>query len=185
MKATDAQGRSRVEWGSFETARARAIVIFHKLTVLADGETGDGEISFDYYAERDEVGGNGFHKIGSGDTVSAVAYGTSRPTVTIATSIDGHVNLDLAVRGVECDAVLIKNCVVEAGYDSSGEYAGDTYVNARAAFSLYALLTGGGALPPGYGTGLPAGHDAYLIWENTSYDLKFRVYATVDFEVVA
>ncbi len=67
----------------------------------------------------------------------------------------------------------------------SGEYAGDTYVNANAAFGLADLINPAGALPPGYGTGLPAGHDGYLIWENTSYDMKFKVYATVDFEVVA
>ena len=105
--------------------------------------------------------------------------------MTIRTSIDGHTNLDLAVRGVECDNVLMKNCVREAGYDASGEYAGDTYVNAKATFDLQGLLTAGGALPPGYGTGLPAGHDGYLIWEKRGYELEFRVYATVDFEVVA
>ena len=54
-----------------------------------------------------------------------------------------------------------------------------------AAFDLPSLLDPKGALPGNYGTDLPAGHDGYLIWENTSYDLKFRVYATVDFEVVA
>ena len=184
LKATDGRGQSRIEWGSFRTASARAIVIFHKIHVIGDGEVGRGEIYFGYYAESLSIGGNGFHKIGSGDTVAAVAWGTSRETVTIATSIDGHVNLDLAVRGVECDNVLMKNCVVEASHESSGEYAGDTYVMARAAFDLETLIDPNSELPSAFGTGLPAGHDAYLIWENTSYGLKFQVFATVDFEVV-
>ena len=185
VKATDIADRSRVEWGTFHTAHAEAIVVFHKITVLADGETGDGEIAFNYYVENGSVGGNGFHKIGAGDTVAAVAWSTSRPTVTIRTSIDGHRNLDVAVEGVECDGSLMKNCVIEAGHNESGDYGNDTYVNAKAAFDLQRLLAGGGALPPGYGTGLPAGHDGYLIWEKRGFELEFRVYATVDFEVVA
>ena len=40
-----------------------------------------------------------------------------------------------------------------------------------------------GDLPPGYGTGLPAGHDAYAVFETTNHSLKFRVYATVDIQV--
>ena len=39
-------------------------------------------------------------------------------------------------------------------------------------------------LPPAQGTGLPAGHDAYPVWETTSNYLKFRVYATVDLRLV-
>jgi hypothetical protein len=185
VKATDAANHSRVEWGTFRTARAVAVVTFHKITVISDGEVGDGEIAFGYSVENDSAGGNGFHKIGAGDTVAAVAYGTSRPTVTIRASIDGHRNLDVAVQGVECDGSLMKNCVIETGHNENGEYGDDTYVDATAAFDLYGLLTGGGALPPGYGTGLPAGHDGYLIWEKTGYELAFRVYATVDFEIVA
>ena len=44
-------------------------------------------------------------------------------------------------------------------------------------------LRADGSLPPGYGTTLPAGHDAYAIFETTEHSLKFRVYATVDVEV--
>jgi hypothetical protein len=40
-----------------------------------------------------------------------------------------------------------------------------------------------GALPPNYGTGLAAGHDAHVVWETTRHSLKYRVYATVDVEV--
>lgn len=185
LKATDEQGRSRVEWGSFRTAKARALVTFHSIKVIDDGETGRGEIYFAYHVEAMSVGGNGFHKLSSGDTYTPRAYSSDRPKVSIGTSIDGHRNLDVAVLGVECDSILMKNCLVEANRDESGEYAGDTYVMAKAAFGLPSLLDPKGALPGNYGTGLPAGHDGYLIWENTSYDMKFRVYATVDFEVVA
>lgn len=185
LKATDMQGRSRVEWGTFRTAKASALVTFHRIKVLADGETGRGEIYFSYFAEDLSIGGDGFHKLGSGDSYTPKAYSSNRPKVSLLASIDGHRKLDVSVLGVECDGVLMKNCVVEAGHTASGEYAGDTYVNAKAAFGLPALINPEGALPPGYGTGLPAGHDGYLIWESTSYDLKFRVYATVDFEVVA
>ena len=64
VKATDMAEPPRVEWGTFRTARAEAVVIFHKIDVISDGETGDGEIAFDYYAESASAGGNGFHKIG-------------------------------------------------------------------------------------------------------------------------
>ena len=182
LKATDGRGQSRIEWGSFRTASARAIVIFHKLAVLADGEVGDGEIAFDYFVADLFVYGNGYHKRGSGDTVAAVASGTSRQTVTIATSIDGQTKLDVGVRGTECDAVLMKNCLFEpwnAGYRGS----------AGVAVSLPELLNPVGELPSGFGTGLPPGHDGYLIWEENgayaSENLRFHVYATVDFEVVA
>ena len=50
--------------------------------------------------------------------------------MSIQTSIDGHRKLDVSVLGVECDALLMKNCASEAGREESGEYAGDTYVNA-------------------------------------------------------
>jgi hypothetical protein len=185
LKATDAQGRSRVEWGSVRTKKARALVTFHSIKVIDDGETGRGEISFSYGAEDQSIGGNGFHKLSSGDSYTPQAYNSNRPKVSILTAIDGHRKLDVSVLGVECDNVLMKNCVVEAGHDASGEYGGDTYVNATAAFDLPDLINPTGALPPGYGTGLPAGHDGYLIWENTSYGFKFKVYATVDFEVAS
>ena len=57
LKATDEQGCSRIEWGSVRTARARALVTFHSITVLDDGEAGRGEISFSYRAETDSFGG--------------------------------------------------------------------------------------------------------------------------------
>ena len=182
LKATDGRGQSRIEWGSFRTAKARAIVVFHKLKVLADGEVGRGEIAFHYLVEDTLIEGNGYHKIGSGDTVAAVAGGTSRETVTIETSIDGQRNLDVAVRGDECDSVWMKNCRSEVWSVS------DTYGTAGAAFNLQALLNPDGELPSGFGTGLPAGHDGYLVWEEDGTyddeDLRFLVYATVDFEVV-
>ncbi|MND07665.1 hypothetical protein D3C83_298020 [compost metagenome] len=55
---------------------------------------------------------------------------------------------------------------------------------ARASIDLRAAFVSDGALPPGYGTGLPAGHDGYAIFETTDNDLKFRVYATVDVRLV-
>lgn len=185
LQATDGAGRSRVEWGRFRTASARAIVTFHSVKVLADGEVGKGEISFDYFVEGASVGGKGFQKIGSGETVAAVARGTSRRTVTIVTPIDGHLNLDVAVFGAECDGSLMKNCTVEAGDHWNGAFGSETQTLARAAFDLRTLTAQAGTLPPGFGTGLPAGHDGYLVWQDTAHELKFRVHATVDFEVVA
>ncbi len=117
IKATDEQGRSRVEWGSIRTAKAQALVTFHSIKVLDDGETGRGEISFSYGVEANSMGGDGFHKLSSGDTYTPKAYNSNRPKVSILTSIDGHRKLDVSVLGVECDAVLMKNCVVEANHD--------------------------------------------------------------------
>ena len=51
---------------------------------------------------------------------------------------------------------------------------------AGGSFALSSLLAHG-ALPGNYGTSLPSGHDAYLVFETTQYHVKFRVYAYVDF----
>ena len=185
VKATDAQGRSREESGTFRTRAAQAVVTFHKLTVISDSEKGTdrGEIFFDFMAGGEYGAAMGFRKIGSGDTVAVTPNGTSRPGLQIGVPIDGRSRIDLDVLGVECDAVLMKNCVVEAGRWSTEQYAGDTYVATRTTFELRQAFLPSGALPGNYGTGLPAGHDAYVVWETTQHSLKYRVYATVDVEV--
>jgi hypothetical protein len=185
VKATDAQGRGREETGTFRTRSAKAVVTFHKITVISDAENGAdrGEIFFDFMAGGEYGTAMGFQKIGSGDTVAVKPNGTSRPGLLIGAPIDGRRTIDLDVLGVECDAVLMKNCVVEGGRWSTEQYAGDTYVATRTSFDLRQAFTPSGALPGNYGTGLPSGHDAYVVWETTQHSLKYRVYATVDVEV--
>jgi len=183
--ATDAQGRTWDETGAFRTRSARALVIFHKVTVIADADKGigRGEIFFDFMAGGVDVTGTDFRKIGSGDTVTLKSAGSTRPGILAGLSVDGRARLELEAMGVECDAVLMKNCVVQAGVWSTQSIGGDPYVVAKASVDLRQAFVPGGALPPNFGTGLPAGHDAYVVWETTQHSLKYRVYATVDVEV--
>ncbi len=175
-KATDAQGRTRVEQGTFRTRSAIATVTFHKLKVIDDADKGSnaGEIAFDYRAGDSVVGGGAFRRIDSGETVAATSYNSGRPGVMITQSIDRLRTLELAVGGFECDWTILKNCVTEASTGWGGFAAvAKLDFDVRDAMEI-------GPIPAGQGTGLPAGHDAYPVWETTTQYLKFRVYATVD-----
>jgi len=70
----------------------------------------------------------------------------------------------------------MSNCVREV-YSAPVSGGNDSFASAGGAFGLNALLSAG-ALPGNYGTLLPSGHHAYLVFETTHY--KFRVFATVD-----
>ena len=177
VKATDAAGQAFVEQGTYRTRSARALVTFHKVVILADGDKGAnrGEISLGYYADGENVRYSGYARYGSGDTVVPKMPGTSRPGVWKSVSIDRQSGLELFVGGVECDGSILSNCMTEAG--SPWPHVARTTIDLREAF----VPTGG--LPPGYGTGLPAGHDAYAVFETGSGELRFRVYATVDVEL--
>lgn len=188
VKATDAEGRSREETGTFRTRSAQAVVTFHKVTVISDSEkVGRGEITFDFGAGGVYGGGMGFQRIGSGDTVAVRASGTSRPGLLIGVPIDGRTSLELGAIATECDTLLMKNCVIEAGEWHGGNYghaSGDyTTVATTTIVDLRDAFVSDGALPPGSGTGLPAGQDAYVVWETTEHSLRYRVYATVDVQV--
>jgi len=185
VKATDAQGRSREESGTFRTRSAEAVVTFHKVTVISDSEKGAarGEISFDFMAGGEYGGGIDFRKIGSGDTIAVPARGSSRPGLRIGVPIDGRSQIDLDVLGVECDGMIMKNCTVEVSRWSTERYGDYTYVATRTSFDVRQAFVPSGTLPGAYGTGLPAGHDAYVVWETTQHSLKYRVYATVDVAV--
>jgi hypothetical protein len=178
-KATDSAGHAWIEQGTFRTRSARAVVTFHKVKITDDGDKGAnrGEIALDYRVAGNYVTGSDFHHYSSGDTVVPKMPGTSRPGYTTTVSIDRQKSLELAVGGLECDdAVFISNCVREAG-------GNDWTAIARTAIELRRAFAPADGLPPGHGTGLPAGHDLYAIFETTDNELKFRVYATVDFQV--
>lgn len=186
VKATDADGRTWVEDGTFRTRSAEAVVTFHEIKVIDDGDKGvnRGEIMFDFMAGGEHGPSTAFQKIGSGDTVALKGSGTSRPGRSIPVPIDGSSRIDLDVLGVECDSYLfMKNCVVQGGLWSTVRYAGDTYVATKTTLDLRQAFAPSGALPANHGTGLPAGHDAYVVWETTQHSLKYRVYATVDVAV--
>ena len=72
-----------------------------------------------------------------------------------------------------CD-VATKNCVSEVidGAPSGGNGSGAT---AGGLFGLSALVPQA-ALPGNYGTTMPTGHDAYVVFETTQYGVKFRVF---------
>lgn len=177
VKATDARGSSHVEHGTFRTRSATATVTYHKVKILSDGDKGAnrGEIALGYYADGEHIRWSDFARYGSGDTVVPKMPGTSRPGVWGTVSIDRQFGLELFVGGDECDWAIVSNCVQEA--DAAWPVSARTTVDLRQAF------VPSGGLPPGYGTGLPAGHDAYAVFESGNGSLRFRVYATVDIQL--
>jgi hypothetical protein len=179
IHATDAQGRTAVRKGTFNTVPASVLVTVHKIKVLNDGDKwGKGELIFRYFVDGKERADSGFHKIDSGSVVDARVTGTSRPGVVFRYPANGNAKFNLVVYGEECDAVLMKNCVVEYGAPS-GQYAG-----AGGTFDVSSILAGG-ALPGWAGTGVqpPPGHDAYVVFGTTDKYVKFLVLATVDLDV--
>ena len=98
---------------------------------------------------------------------------TTRPGVWTAVPVDGLSQLELSAGGVECDGhAFLSGCLREAG--AAWETHGEVDVDLHDAF------VSEGSLPAGYGSGLPAGHDAYAIFDAVGPELRFRVYATVD-----
>ena len=177
-KATDASGRSWSEQGAFRTRSAVALVTYHKLLVTNDGDkVGQGELAFDFFAGGQLVRSFGFRRLGSGDTFTPRMSGTTRPGIWKEVSIDGTDRLELRVGGVECDWQRLSRCPRESG-------GSDHTSRATTTVDLPDAFASDDALPPGYGGGLPAGHDAYAIFETDGGEGRFRVYATVDVRVV-
>jgi hypothetical protein len=175
VKATDADGRTWTESGTFRTRSAVATVTFHKLVVLEDGDkVGRGELAFDFHAGSTTVGFFGFRRLGSGDTFVPRMSGTSRPGIWATVGIDGRRELRLSVGGDECDWQRLSRCPIEAG---------GLPTSAAALVDLRAAFTGNGALPPGFGGDLPAGHDAYAVFASDGGAFRVRAYATVDVRV--
>jgi hypothetical protein len=180
-KATDADGHVRREEGTFRTRSAAATVTVHAIRIIDDADKGSnaGEIDLDLVAEGVLFWSMGFRRIDSGTTFAPRMPGTTRPGVWTKVSVDGLKQLTLQAGGTECDWQRLSRCPREAGppIGSDWEASGTTHVDLGEAFLA------DGSLPPGYGTALPAGHDAYAVFETTEHDLKFRVYGTVDVEV--
>ncbi|MGH3071960.1 MAG: hypothetical protein ACRDNB_06780 [Gaiellaceae bacterium] len=182
VRAKDAQGRTSIRQGSFRTVSASAIVTLHKIKVLNDGDKGrnKGELYFRYYGGGEELASNGtFQKIRSVSVVGVKVYGQGRPGFSMVLPANGDAKLDVRVLAEECDNVLKKNCLVEAGGPSVNQYA-----YAGGTFDLSSILAGG-ALPPWYGTGVapPAGHDGYFVLSTKDTYIEFLVLATVDIRI--
>jgi hypothetical protein len=189
IRATDASAHTEHHHFTFKTVERKARVTLWKVKVIDDGDSGiaKGELNFSYWLDKQAVGGTGFHKRSSGDSFHVTAGGTTRPGLTRVLPVNGpNPQLDIRVHAVECDGpVFMKNCLQEAKpsgwYPSGGgDCGGDDCATAGGPFALSALLAHG-ALPGNYGTSLPSGHDAYLVFETTQYHVKFRVYLYVDF----
>ena len=186
IRATDADGRTQSVVSWFKTKPRNLRVTLWKIKVIDDGDKGRarGEVRFDYWAGGRQVGGTDFHKRSSGDMVGITEPGSSRQGLTVLLPANGRdPQLDLRVFGEECDGpARIKNCAYETyeGEPSGGgDLGGDDTATAGGWFSVWSMLTGG-ALPPNFGTDMPAGHNGYFAFETTQYHLKFRVYAYVD-----
>jgi hypothetical protein len=189
--ATDAQGRVDRRTGTFRTVEAVARVTLAKITVVDDAEKGAnrGELRFTYRVNDVGQDGGGLRKIGSGTTLGAPVAGTSRPGATFAVPAHAGAVLDVRVRGLECDRVMKKTCLIDgaapAGWKPSGGSNGKKEQHAWAVgvLDLEDVLRAG-ALPPWHGTGVeaPAGHDGYFVVSTSDFRVKFRVLAHVDLE---
>jgi hypothetical protein len=184
VRATDANGHTEAHLFSFRTVERRARVTFWKVQVIDDADKGvnRGELSFSYYLGGELVKYEGFTRRSSGDVFDVTGVGTSRVGLSGVLPANGpNPQLDIRVFGEECDGhLLISSCASEV-LPGGAPIGGSSYwATAGGPFGLSALVPAG-ALPPSYGTKLPAGHNTYLVFETTQYNVKFRVFATVDF----
>jgi hypothetical protein len=190
FRATDADGRTEQHQFTFKTVERKARVTFWKIKIIDDGDKGrsQGELAFGYWLGGGAVvDGEGFQRHGSGDVIQVHAPGSSRAGLTGVLPANGaNPKLDVRVQAMECDGhSIIRYCVSEvtdpntfpSGGGKDGEYE---YATAGGPFGLNALLSQG-ALPAGYGSMLPSGHNAYLVFETTQWHVKFRVYAYLDY----
>ena len=189
VSATDAQGRSAYQTGIVRMDDRKVRITLLKLKVISDADKGSankGEIQFEHWIGDQVFSGTGFRKIGSGATVD-VRGGDGRPGVLGVLVANGSDPVfEMGTLGAECDWQRLKNCVLESGWfpQSGGGEIGGGYINgdwaaAGGTFHLNSLLDSTG-LPATYGMDLPAGHDAYFVYETTSHYLKFRVYGYLD-----
>ncbi len=191
VSATDAQGQSAYQTGTVRMDDRKVRITLLKIKVISDADKGsanEGEIKFDHRIGDEVFGHADFRRIGSGATIN-VAGRDGRPgvlAVLVANGTDPEFNLRTI--GAECDWQLIKNCVLESGWNpqgTGGELGGGydsqdgDWAAAGGTFHLNALLDSAG-LPATYGMDLPAGHDAYFAYQTTSHYLKFRVYGYLD-----
>jgi len=171
VRAKDTHDHVAIQQGSFRTVGAHAVVTIHKLKILSDGDKGrnKGELHFDYWADgKLFASSGGFKKIGSGAVV--------RTDVAVDLPVRADGKVSVVVTATECDALLKKNCVVEAGL------TGDAAAGGK--LDLWQILDGG-ALPPWYGTGVqaPAGHDGYVALSTSDTYVRFLALATIDLEI--
>lgn len=185
VRATDAQGRTSLRQGSFRTVKATARITIHKIKIVNDGDKGSnkGEIFFRLWLGDDDYAswGTGLNKLGSGAVYTVKLPGSNRPGgFSFEVPANGDASFAMRMLGEECDAVLKKNCLLEAG----GGNKLDDWAEAGGTFDVSDLQSQG-ALPPWYGTGVaaPAGHDGYFVFGTTNRHLKFHVLATIDIEV--
>ena len=181
IRATDPNGHTELRQFAFTTVERKAQVTFWKVQVIDDGDRGiaKGELSFSYWLGNTELRTDGFRKLASGDVFDVHATGSSRPGLTGVLPANGaSPTLDVRVLAEECDSLLMSNCVNEV-MQTPVSGGNDSFAVAGGAFGLTSLLSAG-ALPGNYGTLLPSGHHAYLVFETTHFNVKFRVFATVD-----
>jgi hypothetical protein len=189
VRATDADGRTEEHQFTFRTVERKARITFWMIQVIDDGDRGAnrGELSFSYWLGRKSIGGDaGFIRHSSGDVFDVHPADTSRQGLSGVIPANGaNPTLDIRVDAEECDGhtyIVFCESEVESGLPAGGGKNVNGYDHATAGgpFSLNTLLAHG-ALPGAYGTMLPSGHNAYVVFETTQYHLKFRVYAYLDY----
>jgi hypothetical protein len=185
VRATDADGRSEVHQFAFTTAPRKVAVTLWKVQLIDDGDKGKydrGELKFDYWLGGKRLAWDkDWVKRNSGDVFPVRANGTSRQGLTATLLANGaSPKLDIRVYAEECDGYINLDKCTEELYPEDGPTGGNDHTaTAGGGFGLKALVSRG-ALPGNYGTLLPAGHDAYLVFETTKYGIKFRVFGFAD-----
>jgi hypothetical protein len=175
VTATDAEGRTAYRLGTFKTSDPPPLppavhhengwtvfVTFWKVKVLNDADKrGKGEITFRYALNDEVVDGDGQRKLKSGQSFRP--HAPEWPHV-----VDNAPGLlDIKVGGTECDA-LGWDCLEEACGDSGCGTLPPTSDSdqALAHVTLDVDDLSHGALPGNFGTDMPPGHDAYVIFES-------------------
>ena len=182
IRATDSKGRTEARQFAFTTVERMARVTFWKIQVLEDGDAvGQGELAFAYYLGTTHLQSDPYVRRNSGDVFDVRATGTSRAGLSGVIPANGpSPKLAIHVTAEECDALLLGNCTMEV-VDPAGFPGGsDSFSVAGRAFGLGELLPAG-AVPPSHRPHMPEGHQRYLFFDTTQHNVKFRVYATVDF----
>ena len=187
VTATDTEGRTASRLGTFETlappplppavhheVEREVLLTFWKVEIQKDGDrVGKGELELDFIVEGDVVLGWGRKKVKA--PTSTQPHAPEWPIVIEAAPEE----LGIRVLGRECDNATKSNCAWEAGDTGCGEESRWDVTCAEGAVDLTAPA--GGALPPNFGTNMPAGHDRYFVLNSQPDEkLQFVVYGYLD-----
>jgi hypothetical protein len=179
VRAQDSRGRVAARQGTFKTKalplpappeplERTATVTLYSIDVIDDGDkVGKGELKFWFDVDGEHFHTTDWYVVKSPGTI-LLKKGSSHAG-TLVYGPTEQSSLDVDVHANECDAAFWDACIY------GGEYA-----DASTTIDIAACDGEADALPPNYGTGLPAGGDCYLSFETTQHHVKYRVNGWID-----